>query len=300
MYLVFPRYEAFMAVGPKCADDAQRYILQIMQNARPIEEYGEIVDVSEEYDGEVEWSIGSVFNDGNLESFEEEDNEEYEDAVRAFENLDEIYDALKNTNPGRASYSKLEGLKAFSSRYDEEMPTENRSTRNNWIHDYRDAGLLDLDISRDDSCPVEEGEVTDLGHQFIRASEELDDELSGLEMDAGDFYRRMFTQGYGDREAYSGEKIKAFFLYGSGMSHTEIGDELEVPESTVRGLATGLRDEGLLTGDYMFTRAGRDVARHVLSQVALAEPEEFDGGTVETELGQEKERFFDGEGMLDI
>ncbi|MFB6175098.1 MAG: helix-turn-helix domain-containing protein [Candidatus Nanohalobium sp.] len=84
------------------------------------------------------------------------------------------------------------------------------------------------------------------------------------------------------------------------MSPTEISEELDVPESTVRGLATGLRDEGLLTDNYMFTKTGRDVAQHVLTQVDLAEPDVFEEGTVETELGQDEDEFFDDDGMLDI
>ncbi|MFB6175099.1 MAG: hypothetical protein ABEJ87_03910 [Candidatus Nanohalobium sp.] len=125
-----------------------------MQRARPFEEYGKIVDTGETYDGELEWSIGSVFDDGNLESFKEEDEEEYGEAVEAFKNLDEIYDALKTTNSGGNSYSKLEGLKAFSNHYDTDMPTDNRSTRNNWIHDYRDAGLLELSLSKEGNSPL--------------------------------------------------------------------------------------------------------------------------------------------------
>lgn len=300
MYLDFPLEILNMAMGPKCADNAQRYILQIMQNSKPIAEYGDIVDTSEDYDGEVEWSIGSVFDDGNLETFEEEEDKDFEAAQKAFESLDEIYDALKTTNSNSTSYSKLEGLKAFSERYDAEIPTNNRSTRNNWIHDYRDAGLLDVGVSKESSSPIDEGEVTDLGHEFIRSTERLEAVFSDVEISAGDFYRKIFDRGYGDREPHSGEKIKAFFLYGSGMSHTEIADELEVPESTVRGLATDLREEDILTENYMFTKTGRDIAQRVLTQVDLAEPQEFEGGTVETELGQEKEGFFDDDGMLDI
>jgi transposase len=287
MYLGFSCHPAFMATGPKCSDDAQRYILQIMKNARPVDESGEIVDVSEQYDGETEWSIGSVFDDGNLESFGEVDEEEYDEAVEAFKNLDEIYDTLKITNSGGNSYSKLEGLKAFSDRYDAEIPTESRSTRNNWVHDYRDAGLLNLEISKEDTSPLEEGDVTELGHRFIRSTDQLEEELSGLDMDAGEFYGKLFSQGYGEREAYTGKKVKGFFLYGSGLSHTEIADELEIPESTVRGLATDLKLEGLLTENYMFTSTGRDVAQHVLEQVDLAEPWEFEG-------------LFTSEGSLDI
>jgi transposase len=292
-----------MATGPKCADEAQRYILQIVNSADLDESYSSVFDPDESYDGEEEWSIGSVFSDGNLREFEQEtEDEQIEDtALETFQNLDEAYDAVKTTKAGRAAYSKLEGLKAFSDRYDAEMPTDNKKTRSNWVKDYRDAGLIDIDLNRSSSRPEKEGELTEKGLSLIETTEDLDERVfSGLEPDAGEFYRKMFTQGYGDREANSGEKIQAFFLYGGGMGHTEVADELEAPESTVRDLAEYLSDTGIFTDDYMFTPEGRDLAGHVLGQLETVRPEEFEGGSVETELGQDEDDFFNDDGMLDI
>ena len=292
-----------MATGPKCADEAQLYILQVMNSADLDESYSSVFDPDQSYDGQEEWSIGSVFSDGNLREFEQEtENEEIEDtALETFQNLDEAYDAIKTTNGGSPSYSKLEGLKAFSDRYDAEIPTDNKKTRSNWVQDYRDAGLIDIDVNKSSSRPEKEGELTERGISLIESTEDLDERVfSGLEPDAGEFYRKMFTQGYGDREKHSGEKIQAFFLYGGGMGHTQVADELEAPESTVRGLAEYLSDAGIFTDDYMFTPEGRDLAGHMLEQLDAVRPEEFEGGSMDTELGQDEGDFFDDDGMLDI
>lgn len=292
-----------MATGPKCADEAQRYILQIINSADLDESYSAVFDPDQTYDGEEEWSIGSVFSDGNLREFEEEaeDDDIQDKALETFQNLDEVYDALKTTNSGGASYSKLEGLKAFSDEYDAEMPTDNKKTRSNWVQDYSDAGLVDIDVNKSEARPQDEGELTDRGEALIKSTEALDERVfSDLGVDAGDFYRKMFTQGYGDREGHSGEKIQAFFLYGGGMGHTEVAGELEVPESSVRDMADYLADAGVFTEDYMFTPEGKELADEVVWQLEAVRPEEFEGGSVETELGQDEGEFFDDDGMLDL
>lgn len=292
-----------MATGPKCADEAQKYILQIMESARPFDSYGAIVATDETYDGEEEWSIGSVFNEGNLREFEQEsqEREEVEEtAEKTFQNLDQVYNAVKNMASGRTQYSKLEGLKAFSEDYEEEMPTDNKKTGDNWVSEYREAGLVDVELSKSDARPQEEGELTEEGKEIIQSTERLNDTVfSGLSMDAEDFYRTMVTQGYGDREGHSGEKIQAFFLYGAGMGHSEISGELDTPESTLREMAGGLEGE-VFTENYMFTPEGRDLAREVMAQLGAVEHQAFESGTVETELGQGEDEFFDSDGMLDM
>jgi len=293
-----------MATGPKCADEAQRYILQITKSRDLEDSYSPVFDPEESYDGETEWSIGSIFDDGNLREFEDEeglDEETEEIALETFRNLDEAYDALKTTNGGRTSYEKLEGLKAFSDDYDGEIPTDNRRTRSNWVEQYRDAGLVDIFVDRTERRPQDHGELTERGQAFVESTEALDERVfSDLDIDAGDFYRKMFTQGYGDRESHSGEKVQAFFLYGSGMGHSEVADELEVPETTVRDMANYLSEAGVFTEDYMFTPEGRGVADEMLCQLEVVRPEEFDGGTVETDLGQDEDEFFGDDGMLDL
>lgn len=289
-----------MATGPKCADEAQRYILQKIRDAVPDNKYSEIIDPDRTYDGEEEWSIGSVFDDGNLREFDD-DEEDYEQAVEIFEELDKVYDAIKTTRSGGASYDKLKALKAFSHRYDAEIPTDNKSTRHKWVQQYGDAGLLDISSDKTGRKPQHQGVLTEHGEAFINTTEALNEQVfSNLNIDTGDFYRKMFTQGYGDREAHSGDKIQAFFLYGAGMNHSEVSQDLDVPETTVRDMANYLEDKGLFTEDNMFTPEGRGLAEFVLCQLDDAEPEEFEQGRVRTNLGQREDDFFDDDGMLDM
>lgn len=291
-----------MATGPKCADTAQKYILQKLRNGIPDDSYSKIFDSDRSYDGEEEWSIGSVFEDGNLEEFEnEEDSRDYEHGKELFQELDKVYDAIKVTNSGGASYDKLEGLKAFSDNYNDEIATDNKKTRNNWVQSYMDAGLVDTESDKTDTRPQDQGELTDRGHAFIETTDALNDGIfDRLDIEAGDFYRKMFTNGYGGREPHSGDKIEAFFLYGGGMNHAEVSRDLDAPESTVRDVANYLKDEGLFTEDNMFTPEGRDLAEFVLSHLDDVEPEEFHEGSVETDLGQSEDEFFDEDGMLDL
>ncbi|AOV94982.1 hypothetical protein AQV86_03595 [Nanohaloarchaea archaeon SG9] len=293
-----------MATGPKCADEAQRYILQIAQSRNFDDSYSPVFDPEDSYDGDAEWSIGSVFDDGNLREFENEqelDEETEEIALDTFRNLDEAYDALKTTDSGGTSYDKLEGLKAFSDNHDAEMPTDNRRTRSNWVKGYRNAGLIDISVDKTDRRPQDHGKLTERGEAVLESTEILGDRVfSGLDVETGDFYRKMFTQGYGDRKGHSGKKIQAFFLYGSGMGHSEVADELEFPETTVRDMADYLAEAGVFTEDYMFSPEGRGLADEILRQLEAVRPEEFEGGAVETELGQDEDEFFGDDGMLDL
>lgn len=293
---------AYEPTWPKCSDVAQRYILQQMRNNVPAGFHPDITDPDKSYDGEEEWSIGSVFDDGALRDFEDEEKEfeGYEHALEVFGELDEVYDAIKITDSGGSSYDKLEGLKAFSDSYDADMPTDNKRTRSNWIQSYKDAGLLEEDAGATKPGPDKEA-VTERGHAFIETTEALNrDVFHGLGIEAGDFYRKMFTQGYGDSESHTGDKIQAFFLFSGGMNPYEVSRDLDVPESTVRRMADYLEQEGLFTGNNMFTPEGRDLAETVLHQLDDAEPEGFDEGTIETELGQDEEDFFNDDGMLDL
>ncbi|MFB6114919.1 MAG: helix-turn-helix domain-containing protein, partial [Candidatus Nanohalobium sp.] len=174
-------------------------------------------------------------------------------------------------------------------------------TRHKWVHQYSEAGLLHFFPDKTERQPQHQGMLTERGEAFINTTEALNKQVfSDLDIEAGDFYRKMFTQGYRDREAHSGDKIQAFFLYGAGMSHSEVSEDLDVPESTVRSMANYLEEEGLFTEDNMFTPEGRDLADFVLCQLDDAEPEEFDGGSVRTNLGQREDDFFDDDGMLDM
>ena len=76
--------------------------------------------------------------------------------------------------------------------------------------------------------------------------------------------------------------------------------EVDVPESTVREMAVDLKEAGLFTENYMFTQEGRDLAEFVLCQLDDVTPEEFEEGTIEAEMGQAEEDFFDALGMLDL
>jgi len=254
-----------MATGPKCADKVQNYIMQTMRNHVSGDLYDEIVSTDSSYNGEEEWSIGSVFEDRNLK-FSEHDDEITPKAQDSFRSLDKAYDAIKDTKSGGASYSKLEGLKAFGD-YDVEMPTDNRKTRNNWVQDYKEAGLVDVDLDKSDTRPQDVGELTEIGEMMIQTTEELENDIfEGLDMDVGQAYRKLSTQGYGSTEANNGTRIQAFFMYGSGMGHTSIGRETGSSVSTVRTMAEELEGD-LLTEDNMWTPEGRDFANVVLEQI---------------------------------
>jgi hypothetical protein len=256
-----------MAKGPKCADEAQRYILQAMKTVESAETYGEIVDTDQSYDGAEEWSIGSVFNGENLEMFGE-GFEIDEKGDRMLRRLDEAYNVVRNTNAGPVSYSKLDGLKAFSDDYDAEMPTDNRKTRNNWVSDYIDAGLVDLEVSKSGLKPQEEGTLTEAGEMMIETTERLDEIVfEDLEMDAGDAYRVLGTQGHSSGKQDTGGKVEAFFLYGAGMNHSEVSRQTGTPSSTVRSMAETMEDQGLFTESYMWSPEGRDFADMMLQQM---------------------------------
>lgn len=285
-----------MANGPKCADVAQKYILQRMRDIEPADSYSEITNPDREYDGEEEWSIGSVFANENLRQFEDT-GDDFDQAKELFERLDEVYDAIKDTG----TYNKLEGLEAFTSYGESEFPTDNRKTRQNWIESYRDAGLIDYIPRKSESKPQNQGTITELGDVFIKTTDLLNNGVfESLDMDAEEFYGKMVTDAYGGDEGNTGEKIEAIFLYGGGMGHTEISRELDVPESTVREMAVDFEEAGLFTENYMFTQEGRDLAEFVLCHLDDVTPEEFEEGTIETEMGQEEEDFFDDDGMLDL
>ncbi len=242
-----------MANGPKCADTVQRYILQAMRQNAPGEVQEAVTSRETTYDGEEAWSIGSVFDQGSLETFETEEVD-YEKAYEAFSTLDEVYDAVKVTNAGGNRYDKMEGLHAATG--EGEFPTDNRKTQSLWKNDYRDAELM-ID-----------GELTERGEMIAETTETLNEEVfDRLDVDAGEAYQKLVTKGYGSTEANNGQKIQAFLMYGSGLSHTDIEEEAGISSSTSRSMAEDLHEYGLLTDDYMFTPEGRDFASVMLDQM---------------------------------
>lgn len=243
-----------MANGPKSADVVQNYILQSMRKSASGEMHELVARDAQMYEGVEAWSIGSVFDKGVLEDFEESDDD-FSCAEESFQELDLVYDAIKTTNSGGNRYRKIEGLHSFTG--DGEMPSDNRKTVNNWINDYRDAGLL------------EDGEVTDRGVMIIESTDELDENVfSDLKVGAGEAYQKIVTKGYGSTEENNGRKIQAFLMYGvQGMSHTDIADSTGMSESTSRSMAEDLNDYGLLTDNYMFTAEGRDFAKGLVCQI---------------------------------
>lgn len=255
-----------MANGPKCADTAQKYILETARGYVPDGTFEDLTDPSTQYDGEEEWSIGSVFDSKSLREWEEEP-QNYDGVREAFQTLDQAYNAVKKTQAGPVTYNKLNGLKAFSDETGEEMPTDNEKTQYNWVSDYIDAGLVRYDSEDSDLLDFEEGELTSAGEDIIESTESLNEEVfSGLETDAEDVYRALSTQGYGRTEQGNGGKIEAFLLYGSGMGHAEISSETDLASSTVRTMAEGLEGD-LLTESHMWTPEGRDFAEVMMDQL---------------------------------
>lgn len=260
-----------MAKGPHSSDAAQRYILQALKARKDAERFDEIFDISDSHNGREEWSIGEVFEDKVLMEFEGQTKGTERLPDYGFKALDNIYGVIEHTSDGN---NRLEGLRTIASG--DEFPVSGRTERD-WKQNYREAGLVDDNAETFDVTP--EGEVF------------LDTHPSGYEFDdldiddVGSIYRDLTTKKIGDKDDPTGQKIKAFFLYGAGMNHTDVSEETGLTYSTTKNFAYSMKDDhGLLTDNYRLSPEGFEFANMMLDQMDLLEEvtdervqDEYDG-----------------------
>ncbi len=261
-----------MANGPHSADVAQRYILQMMKANGAEEELDEIFKTSEGYNGTEEWSVGEVFDEDTIENFEEEglDFDWLGTPDYGFKAVEEIYGVIDTTvdsnNGGKNK--RLEGLRALGIGF--EFPVDGRTQRN-WIKNYRDAGLIiqddEIEVDSEDGSlenirPSPEGTVflnTDPREYFF--------EDIGVE-NVGEVYRDFSTKKLGDGGEPTGQKLEAFFLYGTGMDYEEVSEATGMAPRTIKSFAYKMReDHGLLSENHRFTPEGYEFALMVLDQM---------------------------------
>lgn len=246
--------------GPENADQAQLEMLRNIRMASPNEEPEFVEGQDRSEDGEMSWeNVRAVFSNEALMEADTRDLDSEDTVDGEFKALDHVYDAIKTTYHGN---KKLEGLRTFRIGWD--SPVGDESFKK-WKQDYRDAGLISGD------------ELTDEGEYF------LDNDPRAYDFDVidnqkvGQAFREFSTQGYGDSEPHSGKKIEAFFLYGTGLGHAEVAEQVGMAESTLRDTVERLeRDEGLGllqverdhknpdTAEYSFTDDGQEFGRMML------------------------------------
>lgn len=243
-----------MATGPHSSDTVQRYLRRINENMS----FDEVPETRhrEIFNGEVDWDTGDV----DLSDIDFVENGEIQSYLpdTGLKALDNVYHAVKTTQNGN---HKLEGLRTYRIPWDAPIDTESRSW-SLWVDDYSEAGLIDSPEDPDQADITPEGEI------FLDIDpSDYDTENVGVE-DVGDFYRTMTSQNGGEPD---GSNIEAFLLYGSGISHTQVGDLLNMPESTARSTANILQDMGLLDENYGFTGDGAAFGEMVMDQVDALE-----------------------------
>lgn len=248
--------------GPENADQAQLEMLRNIRMAFPDEEIEFIDGLNRTEDGEMSWeNVREVFSNEALLEADTRDLESEDPVDGEFKALDQVYDTLKTTYHGNM---KLEGLRTFRIGWD--APVGDESFKK-WKQDYREAGL------------IQDGELTPEGDYF------LDNDPRSYDFDVidnetvGDVFRELSTQGYGGSEPHSGKKIEAFFLYGTGLGHKEVSEQVGMAESTLRdtvesldageglGLLQSERDyENPDKAEYSFTDDGQEFGRMILDQ----------------------------------
>lgn len=239
-----------MAFGPYCADTVQRYILQTLNDHKISKlDFDELINPERSFNGQEKWSVGEVFDDEALQTFDETELERPENGLRA---LDQIYDALKTTQKNN---KKLEGLRAMKIGWD--LPFEEGSkTHWKWCKQYREAGLID---DNDELTPEASIflETDPRGYKFDNI---------GVE-DVGEVYKTLVTSDYNDTDKHNGRKIEALFLYGGGLNHKQVSEEVGIHESTLRHTTEQLEDMGILTQDYMLRQEGYEFGQMVIDQL---------------------------------
>ena len=241
-----------MAFGPHCADNVQRYILQtISRNEATKIDFDTITDPSQQFNGQEEWSVGEVFDDEVLRTFEQPEIE-IEGPAIGFRALDQVYDALETTHNGN---KKLEGLRAIDIGWDVPFG-EDSKTWWKWRKGYREAGLID-----------DNDELTPEGDIFLQTDPRGYDLDNVSIEDVGQVYNALVTSGYKDNPEHNGRKIEALFLYGGGLNHKQVSNEAGIDEGTLRYTTDQLKDVGILTDDYMLTPEGYEFGQMVLDQI---------------------------------
>ena len=280
--------------GPENADQAQLEMLRNIRMAFPDEEIEFIATREQSEDGEMSWeNIREVFSDEALLEADTTDLETQR-VDGEFKALDQVYDALKTTYHGNM---KLEGLRTFRIGWD--APVGDESFKK-WKKSYRDAGLVSGD------------ELTREGEYF------LDNDPRSYDFDVidnqkvGEAFRELSIQGYGGSEPYTGKKIEAFFLYGTGLGHSEVSEKVGVSESTLRDTVERLETGdglGLLEDDrgyqnpdssqYSFTEDGQEFARMMLDHAqALRDFTEERFGSGYENPGQVEPENFEGNRVM--
>ena len=263
--------------GPENADQAQLEILRKIQRRTNIDyEFSE--DDLDRSQGQLSWGeIEDLFSDEALQEFSQgKTGSKQQEKVPVFRALDQIYDSLKTTYSGNP---KLEGIRSIKIGWD---PPVSENSFRHWRKSYDKAGLIT------DSGP--EPELTDEGEYFYDTFFTDKEPQYDISMDTdtiGEVFSDLMTQGYGDSEEYTGKKIEAFLLYGTGLGHRSISEGVGISESTLRG-AFFPSDEnktsfdqhgyGLLesrteddvqnpdTANYTFTKKGREFGKMILHQ----------------------------------
>ena len=245
--------------GPENADQAQLEMLRNIRMAFPGEELEFVDAVDRKEDGDISWeNIRAVFSNEALMEADATDLGSEDPVDGEFKALDQVYDALKTTYHGNM---KLEGLRTFRIGWDSPVGEESFKK---WKQDYRDAGLLQGD------------ELTQEGEYFLDNDPRAYDFESMDNQTVGEAFRELSTQGYGGSEPHTGKKIEAFFLYGTGLGHSEIAEQVGMAESTLRDTVSKLDTEGLGllesekgyknpdTAEYSFTEDGQEFGRMML------------------------------------
>lgn len=246
--------------GPENADQAQLEMLRNIRMAFPEDEVDFIEGLDRSEDGEMSWeNVREVFSDEALMEADTRDLDSENPVDGEFKALDQVYDAIKTTYHGN---KKLEGLRTFRIGWD--APVGDESFKK-WKQDYRDAGLISGD------------ELTEEGGYFLD-NDPRDYDFDVIDNETvGEAFREFSTQGYGDSEPHSGRKIEAFFLYGTGLGHAEVAEQVDMAESTLRdtverleagdglGLLEAEKDyENPDTAEYSFTDDGQEFGRMML------------------------------------
>ena len=247
-------------MGPENADRAQLEMLRNIRMAFPDEDIDFIEAMDRNGGGEMSWeNIGAVFSDEALLEADARDLQSEDLVDGEFKALDQVYDAIKTTYHGN---KKLEGLRTFRIGWD--APVGEESFKK-WKKNFRDAGL------------VQDDELTPEGEYFLDNDPRNYDFQSLDNQNVGEAFRELSTQGYGDSEPYTGKKIEAFFLYGTGLGHSEVAEQVGMAESTLRDTVDRLdTDEGLGlletendyenpdSAEYTFTDDGQEFSRMML------------------------------------
>lgn len=247
-------------MGPENADRAQLEMLRNIRMAFPDEDIDFVEAMDRNGGGEMSWeNIGAVFSDEALLEADARDLQSEDLVDGEFKALDHVYDAIKTTYHGN---KKLEGLRTFRIGWD--APVGEESFKK-WKKNFRDAGL------------VQDDELTPEGEYFLDNDPRNYDFQSLDNQSVGEAFRELSTQGYGDSEPYTGKKIEAFFLYGTGLGHSEVAEQVGMAESTLRDTVDRLdTDEGLGlletennyenpdSAEYTFTDDGQEFSRMML------------------------------------